>query len=78
MDTFKWHKQSEDDIVMAVDDFRCHIFACMMKDGKLEKFSGMLDDTYDGEVSPIIDCLTTYNRDIDDIDMWIEIPVKLN
>ena len=35
MDTFKWHKQSEEDILFAIDDWTYHTFACMMKDGKL-------------------------------------------
>ena len=78
MDTFKWHKQSEDDILFAFNDWGYHTFACLMTDGKLEKFSGFQDETYDGEIIDHIDCITNDNYDIDDIDMWIEIPEKRN
>ncbi len=44
-----------------------------MKDSKLVKFSGLLDENYDGEITPYIDCIGD-NYDTDDIEMWIEIP----
>ena len=79
MDTFKWHKQSEDDILFAIDDWTYHTFACMMKDGKLVKFSGLCDETYDGEITTHIDCISdNYDYGIDDIEMWIEIPTTDN
>ena len=75
MDTFKWHKQSEDDILFAIDDWVYHAFACMMKDGKLVKFSGLNDEAYYGEITTHIDCISdNYDYGIDDIEMWIEIP----
>ena len=75
MDTFKWHKQSEDDILFAIDDWSYHTFACMMIDGKLVKFSGLHDETYDGEITTHIDGISdNYDYSIDDIEMWIEIP----
>ena len=74
MDTFKWHKQSEDDILFAIDDWVYHKFACLMKDGKLAEFIGLHDETYDGTITTHIDCITNYNYNIGDIDMWIEIP----
>lgn len=74
MDTFKWHKQSEDDIWLAIDDWRYHRFACLMKDGKLTEFSGLHDETYDGEITTHIDCITNDNYDTDDIEMWVEVP----
>lgn len=79
MDTFKWHKQSEDDILFAIDDWSYHTFACMMKDGKLVKFSGLHDETYDGEITTHIDCISdNYDYSIDDIETWIEIPITNN
>ena len=75
MDTFKWHKQSEDDILFAIDDWSYHTFACMMKDGKLVKFSGLNDEAYYGEITTYIDCISdNYDYGIDDIEMRIEIP----
>ena len=76
MDTFKWHKQSEDDILFAIDDWGYHTFACMLKDGKLVKFSGLNDEAYYGEITTHIDCITNGSYNINDIDMWIEIPEK--
>ena len=79
MDTFKWHKQSEDDIWFAIDDWEYHKFACLMKDGKLVEFSGLHDETYDGEITTHIDCISfDYDYNIDDIEMWIEIPITNN
>ena len=79
MDTFKWHKQSEEDILFAIDDWAYHTFACTMKDGKLVKFSGLCDETYDGEITTHIDCISNnYDYGIDDIEMWIEIPTTDN
>ena len=74
MDTFKWHKQSEDDILFAIDDWVYHTFACIMKDGKLAEFSGLRDETYYGAITTDIYCITNGNYNIDNIDMWIEIP----
>lgn len=76
MDTFKWHKQTEDDIWFAIDDWGYHRFACLMKDGELKEFSGLHNETYDGEITTHIDCITDDNYHTDDIDMWIEIPEK--
>ena len=76
MDTFKWNKQTEDDIWFAIDDWGYHRFACLMKDGELKEFSGLHNETYDGEIPTHIDCITDDNYHIDDIDMWIEIPEK--
>ena len=54
-----------------------------MKDGKLTEFSGLHDETCDGEITTYIgdgeitthiDCITNDNYDTDDIEMWIEIP----
>lgn len=79
MDTFKWHKQSEDDIWDAINDWGYHTFACLMKDSKLVKFSGLHDETYDGEITTHIDCISdNYDYDTDDIEMWIEIPKEKN
>ena len=79
MDTFKWHKQSQDDIWFAIDDWSYHTFACIMKNGKFAKFSGLNDETYNGELITHIDCISDncdYNTD--DIEMWIEIPITNN
>lgn len=46
-----------------------------MKDGKLAEFSGLHDETYDGEITTHIDCITNDKYDTDDIEMWIEIPI---
>ena len=79
MDTFKWHKQSEDGIWMAIDDCGYHTFACLMKDSKLVKFEGLLDKNCECTITPHIDSIIMdgdYDYNIDDIEMWIEIPKK--
>ena len=50
-----WHLQEEDDIYESFNDWSYHTFACLMKDGSLQKFSGMLDESYDGSVNKHID-----------------------
>ena len=50
-----------------------------MKDGKLVKFGGLLDENYDGEIITHIDCISDeYNYDTNDIEMWKEIPITDN
>ena len=71
MVTFKWHKQSEDDIWNAINDWKYYVFACLMKDSKLIKFGGLLDENYDGEITPHIDPIMDdeCDYDINDIGM---------
>ena len=81
MDTFKWHKQSEDDIWDAINDWGYHVFACLMKDSKLVKFGGLLDENYNGEITPYLDPIMDsddYDYNIHDIEMRIEIPITNN
>ena len=51
-----------------------------MKDGKLIKFGGLLDENYDDEITPHIDPIMDdeYDYNINDIEMWIEIPDNKN
>jgi hypothetical protein len=70
---FTWNKESEYSIYDAIDDWGYHKFACVMKDGTLEEFTGVWDeDCEDHNHLHIEDITGMYSTD--DIVMWIEIP----
>ena len=70
---FAWNKESENSIYESIDDLGYHVFACIMRDGTLQKFSGMWDEDYYGMTYiDIGDIGCKYSTD--DIVMWIEIP----
>lgn len=71
----EWHKESEESIYNSITDWGYHRFACLMKDGTIQVFSGIRDENYNGEIANHIDNADNY--DTDDIVMWTEIP-KLN
>lgn len=48
-----------------------------MIDGSFEIFSGLRDESYNGEINTYIDCVFNDNYDTDDIDIWIEVPKNL-
>ena len=77
-DTFKWHKQSEEDIYdLFPYDWGYHRFLCIMDDGTLQDFRGMQDESADGEISVYINAINDDYDDVDRIIMWIEIPDKI-
>ncbi len=72
---YTWNKESEHSIYDAINDWGYHKFACIMKDGTLQEFSGIYDETYDGEINLHVDHIgDVYSTD--DIVMWIEIPIE--
>lgn len=47
-----------------------------MKDGTIQKFSGIQDECYDGTINKHLDCADdNYEWEYDDIVYWIETPV---
>lgn len=68
-----WHKQSEDDISNAVDDWDFHRFACITKGGHLLEFSGICDEHSDGFIEKHIDC-DNDGFSYSDIEYWMEFP----
>lgn len=47
----QWHKQSEDDIFDAVNDWSSHYFLCRMKDNSYNIALGSCDEDGDGNVT---------------------------
>lgn len=68
-----WNINEENDIFDAVKTWDLYRFICIMKDDTIKIFTGIRDETYDGEVITHIDCIDD-NYDIDDIVMWIDAP----
>lgn len=69
----EWIKQEEKDILWSFNDWDYHVFACIMKDGSVRRFMGMLDENYNGEISRNLECPYDDEYNIDDIVYWCEI-----
>jgi hypothetical protein len=67
-----WHSQEKENIYDAVKDWSLHTFACVMKDGTIQKFTGMLDEDCEGHISVNIDGVNDDYDNVDDIVKWIE------
>ena len=68
-----WHLQEKENIYDAVKDWGLQTFACVMKDGTIQKFSGCLDEDCEGHINVYIDGVNDDYDDVDDIVKWIEI-----
>ena len=68
-----WHLQEKEDIYDAVKDWGLYTFACVMKDGTIQKFTGHLDEDSEGHVNVHIDGANDDYDNVDDIVKWIEI-----
>ena len=62
-----WHLQEKEDVYDAIKDWGLHTFACIMKDGTIQKFSGVR-----GEDNVYIDGANVDYDNVDDIVKWIE------
>jgi len=70
-----WQLQAENDILNAVVSWDLYRFVCVMKDNTIQLFTGMCDETADGEINKNFNCVNDdYEWDFDDIVMWIEVP----
>ena len=67
-----WHLQEKENIYDAVKDWSLQTFACVMKDGTIRKFTGSLDEDYDGHINVHIDGANDDYDNVDDIVKWIE------
>ncbi len=63
-------EQSDKDIWDHVNDWSSVTFICIMKDNTIQRFSGFLDENYDGEIFPHCDCMTSDDYNTDDIKYW--------
>ena len=68
-----WKVNSEHDIYDAIVGWDHHRFVCVMSDNTIQIFTGICDETCDGQINPHLDCLND-DYDTDDIVMWIEVP----
>ena len=68
-----WHLQEKENIYDAVKDWSLYTFACIMKDGTIQKFNGILDEDYEGHINVHIDGVNDDYDNVDDIVKWIEI-----
>jgi len=68
-----WHLQEKEDIYDAVKDWGLYTFACIMKDGTIQRFNGILDEDYEGHINVHINGVNDDYDNVDDIVKWIEI-----
>lgn len=68
-----WHLQEKEDIYDAVKDWGLYTFACVMKDGTIQKFIGNLDEDYEGHINVYIHGANDDYDNVDDIVKWIEV-----
>lgn len=71
-DVDTWHLQEKEDIYDAVKDWSLQTFACIMKDGTIQKFTGNLDEDYEGHINIHIYGANDDYDDTDEIVKWIE------
>ena len=67
-----WHLQEKEDIYGAVKDWGLYTFACIMKDGTIQKFIGSMDEDCEGHINVHIYGVNDDYDDVDDIVKWIE------
>lgn len=67
-----WHLQEKEDIYDAVKDWGLYTFVCVMKDGTIQRFSGILDEDYEGHINVHIHGVNDDYDNVDDIVKWIE------
>ena len=68
-----WHLQEKEDIYDAIKGWGIYTFACLMKDGTIQKFTGHLDEDYEGNINTHIYGVNDDYNDLDDIVKWIEV-----
>ena len=68
-----WYLQEKEDIYNAVKDWGSYTFACVMKDGSIQKFIGNLDEDCEGHINVHIWGVNDDYDNVDDIVKWIEI-----
>ena len=67
-----WHLQEKENIYDAVKDWSLYTFACLMKDGTIQRFSGCLAEDCEGHINVHIDGVNNDYDNVDDIVKWIE------
>ena len=67
-----WHLQEKENIYDAVKNWGLYTFACIMKDGTIQKFNGSLDEDHEGHINVHINGVNDEYDNVDDIVKWIE------
>lgn len=75
-DVDTWHLQEKENIYDAVKDWSLHTFACIMKDGTIQKFTGNLDEDYEGHINVHIHGANDDYDNVNNIVKWIGMPSR--
>jgi hypothetical protein len=67
-----WHLQEKENIYDAMNDYSLHTFACIMKDGTIQKFNGICDEDFEGHINTHIYGVNDDYDNVDEIVKWIE------
>ena len=68
-----WNSQSENDIYDSINDWDCHKYICIMKDGKVCEWIGIQDESCDGEINTCFAPVNDEEYRVDDIVYWTEL-----
>ena len=68
-----WHLQEKENIYDAVKDWSLYTFACLMKDGTIQRFSGCLAEDCEGHINAHIDGVNEDYDNVNDIVKWTEL-----
>lgn len=72
-----WHLQEKEDIYDAVKDWGLYTFACIMKDGTIQRFTGILDEDCEGHIHAHIDGVNDDYDNVDDIVKWTDLTKEI-
>lgn len=68
-----WNSQSTNNIYDSINDWDCHKYVCIMKDGKVCEWIGIKDESYEGKINTYIDPVNGEEYSVDDIEYWTEL-----
>ena len=71
-----WNKQSENNILNSINDYKPHEFACVVKSKSLQIFRGFCTDCSDGYIEKHLICTSGGHFGVGDILYWIEAPIN--
>lgn len=77
MNNFIWNNQKENDIYWSWNDWDLHYFACVLNNGLCIVYTGIIDESFDGESIRHLEPVEDYHYGVDDIAMWTEMPRNL-
>ena len=72
-----WHLQEKENIYDAVKDWGHYTFACIMKDGTIQRFNGCLDEDCEGGIHTHIDGVNDDYDNVDDIVKWTDLTKEI-